>query len=65
MEAVIAIYCDFCQQDMHRVPQSSAVNWGGPSPSEGGINPEVRRHVDNVDKFRDGYREQKEKVHRD
>ena len=47
--------CDKCGGKMHRVPQSTAVNWDGLKPSGGELAPEVQRHIDNIDEYRDNF----------
>jgi putative FmdB family regulatory protein len=36
----IPIICE-CGSRMHKIPQATAVNWGGPPPSAGGKHPLV------------------------
>lgn len=37
----IIISCKECGGHMHRVPQAFSVNWGGLSPSQGEIHPNI------------------------
>lgn len=37
----LPVVCERCGSRMHKVPQVTAVNWGGPPPSEGGKHPLV------------------------
>lgn len=35
----LPVVCERCGSRMHKVPQATAVNWGGPAPSAGGKHP--------------------------
>lgn len=59
------IMCDEDGGEMHRVPQILAVNWDGPKPSAGGMNPIIADHIANVDRSRDEFAEEHERHERE
>ena len=50
-----AVVCPDCGGDMWRVPQRTAVVWGGLRPSQGELHPEVRSMIDDAPRNRDTY----------
>lgn len=56
----IPIMCERCGSRMHKVPQATAVNWNGPSPSAGGLHPLVKDLNETLPQRQDEFAAKKE-----